>query len=430
MRLLLLLLFLSELVYATLYEGIIVDKITQKPIHNATITAKHHVVKSDLNGKFQIDNDKESLSFRALGYKRLSSSMHNINIIELEPIQVKSLYLSYWALDSAKYRREILALAKKTEINSIVLDIKNSYGDVAFRGTSDMAKKSGAYKRRTLKDVDRFITKLKALDLYLIARVVLFKDNYFAKTYPHDALQKANGEIWKNSEGMSWANPYSNRAHRYNLEISKDIAKKGFDEIQFDYVRFPAYKDINFSHQHTQKKRVNTIISFLKKARKALTPYNVFISIDTYGYACWHEGDTGIGHELSKLAPYTDYISPMLYPSSFHVGVLGLPKPLENPYKVIYDSIVHSSKRSNIDPIQFRPWLQAFRDYAFDKRAFKEEEIRAQIEASQAANTSGWMLWNPLSKYTTSGLLQDTLYKVSLKEKKLDAMTDLEKEKL
>ena len=153
-------LFLSSLSF--LHSAQVLNSISQEPIANATIRANTQSYTSNEHGQFTLEG-KQDLQIRALGYKRLNIQSDNDTTIHLEPFTPKALYLSYWALSSPKYRRNILSLIHETEINTLVLDVKNSYGDIAFRGTSALAKKAGAYKKRTLKDIDSFMKTLKEM---------------------------------------------------------------------------------------------------------------------------------------------------------------------------------------------------------------------------------------------------------------------------
>jgi hypothetical protein len=191
---------------------------------------------------------------------------------------------------------------------------------------------------------------------------------------------------------------------RYNIDLAVDSAKAGFDEIQFDYVRFPDAKGVEFSQPNTEDSRSKTITAFLSDAREKLIPYNVFLAADVFGYICWNKGDTGIGQRINDLMAPLDYISPMLYPSGFMYGIPNYRNPMEHPYEIVRFSLDRAKERTGLDPIRFRPWLQAFADYAFDKRQFTEKEIQAQITAAQSFGADGWLLWNPRNVYSAEAI--------------------------
>jgi hypothetical protein len=150
---------------------------------------------------------------------------------------------------------------------------------------------------------------------------------------------------------------------------------------------------------NTQANRVAAITGFLAAARKRLTPYNVFIAADVFGYVAWNENDTSIGQDLEEIIGVVDYLSLMLYPSGYRYGIPGYTDPVQHPYEIVYRTLRRAIDRTGVSPLRFRPWLQAFRDYAFDRRPFDADEIGAQVRAAEQAGSDGWMLWNPHNVY-------------------------------
>ena len=190
----------------------------------------------------------------------------------------------------------------------------------------------------------------------------------------------------------------------YNIGIAIEAAKAGFDEIQFDYVRLPDTTGLAYEMPSTEQNREAAIDGFLGEARKELTPFNVFLAADVFGYVCWNPDDTKIGQKLEHLGGIVDYLSPMLYPSSFQFGIPNYRNPIEHPYQIVRLSLEHASQRSRLAPVRFRPWLQAFRDYAFGGRPFTAAEIKMQIQGAEDFGASGWMLWNPHNQYSAVDL--------------------------
>ena len=213
-----------------------------------------------------------------------------------------------------------------------------------------------------------------------------------------------NGRVFKDHEGLSWCDPFLPEVRNYNIDLAVDAAKAGFDEIQFDYVRFPDAKGVQFSQPSTVESRPKAITGFLTQARDRLVPYNVFLAADVFGYICWNNGDTGIGQQINDLAGPLDYISPMLYPSGFLHGIPNYRDPVQHPYEIVRLSLARAQERTKLDPLRFRPWLQAFADYAFDKRQFGEQQIKAQIKAAQSFGSDGWLLWNPKNIYSAESI--------------------------
>ena len=201
-----------------------------------------------------------------------------------------------------------------------------------------------------------------------------------------------------------WVDPSRKEVWDYNINIAEEAARYGFDEIQFDYVRFPDTKGLVFSVQNTEEQRVRAIAGFLTEARKRLSQYNVFVTADIFGYVFWNLNDTMIGQRLEDIAAVIEYMCPMLYPSGFQFGIPGYRNPVAHPHEIVYLTLQHARERTRVPSVRFRPWLQAFRDYAFDRRPFTGKEIRDQIDAAEKFGSHGWMLWNPRNVYSDEGL--------------------------
>ena len=165
-------------------------------------------------------------------------------------------------------------------------------------------------------------------------------------------------------------------------------------------------KGLRFSKPSTEANRTQAITGFLALAQKTLNGYGVPVSADNFGYVSWNKDDTGIGQTLADIGPVVDYMSPMLYPSGFRFGIPGVRNPLNNPYQIVYASLEKAKERTNFSGLTFRPWLQAFTDYAFDHRAFGKAQIKAQIKAAQDAGSQGWLLWDPRNRYPTQALAE------------------------
>jgi hypothetical protein len=395
------LLLLPAFLFATT-SGILVDQNTNLPIASAKVFDSKNEVLSDKNGRFSINSSESSLHVKAYGYRPYAFNNTPINQKHLlSPIHVEALYLSFWgaSIDS-KTLKKILKIADEKKINAIVVDIKNEQGWTSYKTDYTPANNLGAWDHRTIKNIDEFIALMRAKKIYTIARLPVFKDELQATHFPQFAIREKNGQIYRSKESMAWINPYKAGSYYYILSLAADAAKHGFDEINFDYVRFPADLTLNYGRVHNEQSRVNAIADFIRTAQIKLRPYGTFISVDTYGMVCWVDDDTNIGHTVTSLAKYADYLAPMLYPSGFASGSDGFANPAAHPYEIIRDSIKNIHNR--IEPKRIRPWLQAFKDYAFDRRNYKKEQIQAQIKASNDVNTSGWMFWNPSSKYEES----------------------------
>ena len=325
-------------------------------------------------------------------------------VARLQPLTVRALYLTYYGVGDPGLRQNVVNLAAKTEVNAVVIDIKGDRGRLTYRSNVPLAKAIGANDEPTIPNVDELLAILKQRGIYTIARIVVFKDSLLALGRPALAVRKPDGSVFRDREGLAWTNPYSHDVWNYNIGIAVEAAKAGFDEIQFDYVRLPDATGLAYEMPWTEQNRVAAIDGFLTEARKALTPFNVFLAADVFGYICWNPGDTKIGQKLERLAGIVDYLSPMLYPSSFQFGIPGYRNPVEHPYEIVRLSLEHARQRTHLPPVRFRPWLQAFRDYAFGGRPFTAGEIKAQIKAAEDFGANGWMLWNPHNQYSAADL--------------------------
>ncbi len=401
---------LQSLLFAS-FQGIIVDKKTHQPINKATISDSKRGVKSDENGSFHIKSKENKYHIKAYGYRPHSFSVDaNSTTIMVEPIKVKALYLTFWGANIySKTTKRILKIIEETEVNAIVVDVKNEYGSTSYRTKVKQANSYGAYKNRTIGNMKNFMSVMKSKNIYMIARIVVFKDELQASNNEDYAIKKADGTIWRNHDDMAWVDPFDKRSHKYTIAIAEDAAKMGFDEINFDYIRFPAKAGLKLSKKNTQKNRIKAIENFLKLSQKKLRRYGVFISVDTYGNICWEKGDTGIGQKISSLKKYSDYLSPMLYPSGFASGSFYFENPSEHPHAVIYRSI--KNIKDLIEPQRVRPWLQYFKDYAHTRKHYRKFEINEQIRATEDVNTSGWMMWSPSSKYHVNYFLDSNTTK-------------------
>jgi hypothetical protein len=393
---------------AAAFSGTVIDGSTHRPVEDALVTLNGKVVKTDSNGGFNIEGSRDSIGFRAYGYMRQSVPASEFRDgpreVTLTPFQPKALYLSFYGIGSSKLREAALDLVDKTELNAVVIDVKGDRGRIAFQSAVPLVAKVGAQELITIRDAKALLERLHRNHVYAIARIVVFKDDPLATARPDLAVKRSNGAIFKDRERLAWTDPSRKEVWDYNIAIALEAAKLGFDEIQFDYVRFPDSPGLIFSVPNKMPNRLAAISGFLAEARRQLMPYNVFVAADVFGYVMWNLDDTHIGQRLEELSPVVDYISPMLYPSCFQFGIPGYRIPVAHPYEIVFLSLQNARERTGIPSIRFRPWLQAFRDYAFDHRQFAHEEIRAQISAAEKFGSDGWMLWNPRNTYTAEGL--------------------------
>lgn len=387
---------------AAVYTGRVLDASTAAPIADAIVTLGNHVATTNREGSFHISGSGTAIGFRAYGYLAKWAPVDNFNSgardIRLAPFRPKALYLSSFGIANRKLRESALSQIATRGLSAVVIDIKSDRGLISYKTSVALARQIGA-ESNSISDPKVLLARLHQRHLYVIARIIVFKDDRLATARPALAVKRAGGAVYRDREHCAWTDPFNKQVWDYNIAVAVEAASLGFDEIQFDYVRFPDDPGLVFPMPNTMANRIGAIVGFLTQARKQLIPYNVFLAVDIFGYVMWNRDDTHIGQRLQELSTAVDYISPMLYPSCFQAGVPGYRVPVGHPYQVIFDSLHNGSERAGIAPIRFRPWLQAFRDYAFDRRLYRVTEINAQIQAAENFGADGWMLWNPRNIY-------------------------------
>lgn len=392
---------------AAALDGRVVDASSGLPIAGATVIAGADSTLSGNDGGFHLPAAGGQVSARAIGYSRATATASGqeaaVTTLRLFPLRPKALYLSAYGIGNQGLRDAALHLLATTELNALVIDLKGDTGMVPYPSQVPQAALCGARVVTTVRDMAALAAQLRRDGIYLIARIVAFKDDRLASAHPEWSVKNADGEMFRDREQQAWIDPFQRDAWAYLLDLAQEAAAMGFDEIQFDYVRFPDTRGLRFAQPNTEANRVVAITGFLQAARQRLAPYNAFLAADLFGYTAWNSGDTEIGQDLPAIAKVVDYISPMLYPSGYQFGIPGVPDPMQEPALIVQRTLQRAMARTGGNGLRFRPWLQAFRDYAFDHRPFDADEIRAQIDAAESAGTDGWMLWNPRNSYSADG---------------------------
>jgi len=387
----------------------VVDGTTHDRILDAIITVGASTIRPDAQGLFTLDAEAAAVvRARAPGYLRASVPVDTLRgpdaEIRLMPFRPKALYLSVYGIGDKRLRTAALKLLDTTELNALVIDLKGDRGLIPYRSKLALAADVGAQRVITIQDLPGLVKDLRSRGIYTIARIVVFKDDLLATARPGLAVRRRDGSIFHDREGFAWTNPFSSDAWNYNISVAVEAATAGFDEIQFDYARLPDATGLVYDLPWTEQNREAAIDGFFNEARKALTPFNVFLAADVFGYVCWNLDDTKIGQKLEHLAEIVDYVSPMLYPSSFQYGIPGCRNPVQHPDEIVRRSLERAGERTHLPAVRFRPWLQAFRDYAFGGRPFTAGEVRSQINAAEEFGADGWMLWNPHNEYSAADL--------------------------
>lgn len=328
-------------------------------------------------------------------------------VLPAESEGVRGIYIS-GPVAGDPYMEKLLTLIDETELNAVVIDVKNDEGKLTYRPNAGTALEIGACVRY-VEDMPALVAELKEHNVYTIARVVAFKDPVLAKARPELALRYQNGSPVKEGGGAAWVNPCSPVVWDYLEEVSLGAADIGFDEIQFDYVRFPTGKSMDQTDYGVSGEVVRTdvIAEFLEQVTNTLHEKNVRVSADVFGTVITNRTDGAlIGQDYARLAEIVDYICPMVYPSHYASGAFGLEVPDREPYHTVL-SALSGSRRALSEQEGVRAWLQDFTAaWVTGHIDYGPEELRAQIQAVYDAGYTDWLLWNAKNTYTAEGLLK------------------------
>ena len=265
---------------------------------------------------------------------------------EEERVKVKGIYVT-GAMAGTSGMDDLIALVDRTELNTMVIDVKNDDGRVVYEMDTPMVSEIGSSKK-LVSDMPGLIQKCKEHDIYLIARIVAFKDPFLAENRTDLALHDESGNLFRDSSGLAWVNPYKEEVWEYLLEIAEEAVAIGFDEIQFDYIRFATdsgMKNVDFGPEAEEKSREAVITEFVEYASERLHSQGIPVSADVYGIVIDSELDASlVGQNYYEMSKYLDYISPMVYPSHYGPGNLGLAVPDAQPYETIYRSMSASRR--------------------------------------------------------------------------------------
>ncbi|MBX9906635.1 putative glycoside hydrolase [Patescibacteria group bacterium] len=361
------------------------------------------------------------------------------------PSAVKTIYMTSCVVGTPSFRKDLVDLIDRTEINSVIIDIKDYSGEISFPAQSEILAPAWAASKCGTSDMKAFIASLHEKDIYVIGRISVFQDPLQTKMRPDLAVKKASdGSVWKDGKGLSFVDVSAKDHWEYILTLATDSYNIGFDELNFDYVRFPTdgnMKDIAFTHTGAKSKpeALELFFAYLHSelskperfasvrhentGRENPIPYT---SADLFGMTTSNTDDLSIGQVLERALPYFDFIAPMVYPSHYPKTFIGLADPNSDPYKVIQyamsegvrrtiasTTMVDGFKHERIgtstpalyskpvyDKQKLRPWLQDF-DYGGD---YGPAEVRAQIQATYDTGLTSWMLWAPSNRYTEGAL--------------------------
>ena len=331
-----------------------------------------------------------------------SIEMNNNFIKSKTPKQkVKALYITAYSAGLDSKIDSIINLIENTELNAVVIDIKDYTGYVLYDSEIILVNELNLEKN-LLGDIESIVKKFHEKNIYVIARQTVFQDPILAEKKNEWAIKNLNNGIWRDYKGLAWVDPSKEEVWQYNIEIAREVSKFGFDEINFDYVRFPS--DGNMSQTKYEKENLdkNEVMSdFFSYLDKNLRKYPVWISVDFFGFVMERKDGMNIGQTLFGAMDKVDFICPMMYPSHYPIGHLGLSNPADYPYLVIDNGMKKALEYfENSNRTEVRPWIQAFNIGAM----YNASKIRAQIDAIENYDNNGFMLWNAMNRYTDAGL--------------------------
>ena len=316
------------------------------------------------------------------------------------PTVVRALYVNRWAAQSKKKMAKLVAIADTTEINALVVDMKDEFGLNYATKNPEFAKNAGNSAKA---NVVALLDTLKAHKIFPIARIVVFKDSVTARVHPEWTIRKADGSVWRDKKGLAWVNPYHHELWDYNIGVAEELVKLGFGEIQFDYIRFPEpYPSLPKQVFPDSKdiSKPDALAAYLKEAKTRLNKLGARSTADIFGLVTTVQGPLEVGQDWEKLAPHTDVLLPMVYPSHYPHGSFGINSPNAEPYQVITTAIKRARERDEKLGIKqeehVRPWLQAF---TLGKPVYGAEQLRAEKKAVYDSGYDGWVMWNPGSSY-------------------------------
>ena len=332
-----------------------------------------------------------------------------------EAVKVRGIYISGPMAGSTELFQNILDSAAGTEINTVVIDFKDDQGRITCPVDSPVASEIGAC-RPYVQDMKELIASLKERGLYVIARVVAFRDPWLAEKKPEWSLHLADGSLYRDRQGMAWVDPYRKEVWDYLVEVGTEAKETGFDEVQFDYIRFSTegtMRDVVFDEAVTGgRSKTDVITEFVKYAYENLASQGLFVSADVFGTIIGSDIDAqAVGQVYTEMAKHLDYICPMIYPSHYGPGNFGL----EHPDTMPYETVLEALKKSQMVMDQaaeadghvssqaiVRPWLQDFTaSYLGEGNyiPYGYNEVQRQIQAVKDAGYDEWMLWSAANRY-------------------------------
>lgn len=387
--------------------GVITDE-NGTPVAGAVVSVGEATATTAADGAYRLPGvpEKGTIIVRRTGFKDATGELDKSLRFDAKLVdnRIKAIYVSAQIGASDELWAEKLQIAETTEINAIVLDLKDSTGHVFYNTNVPMAATIGAKDPKL--DVQKRLKEMKDRGIYSIARIVCFEDPLLANARSDLAIHDSTtGGLWTTWNGLAWVNAHQREVWQYNIDLAVEAAKLGFDEVQLDYIRFPSdglLENADYGDQYANETRLEAITGFLGQMQSAMKPTGSLLAVDIFGLTMWDDGDGGIGQNFAAIAPLVDIVCPMIYPSHFYPGDLGLDIPNNHPYEVIYSSLTNGAAKVPDAAYKLRPWLQ---DFSYGEGIdYGDAEVAAQIKAANDFGGNGWMLWSPSNEYHVGAL--------------------------
>ena len=330
------------------------------------------------------------------------------SVREKAPAQIRGIYLNAYGAGSRARLAKLLALADTTELNTFVVDVKDEKG-IHYRSALALPTELALQGEQTLGNLRAFVDTLHAHGLHAIARIVVFKDPILSKAKPDWSIRTPDGELWLDKAGNTWVSAWDPAVWDYNIAIAEEAARAGFDEVQFDYVRFPEpYPSLPEQvHTHANGTRTQAIVAFLQRARARLHPLGAIVAADVFGLSPNDGRDINIGQQWEDVLASADHVLPMVYPSHYlPTHLKGVPTPNRMPYETVFTSVgigmvrIKRLRALGVRTARVIPWLQAFSAPWVDREyEYGAEQADAQIRAVYDVGLEDWIFWHPGSRY-------------------------------
>ncbi|WFD10448.1 putative glycoside hydrolase [Tepidibacter hydrothermalis] len=377
------------------------------------------------NIKFVNDNNEEKtgwVSSEFLTQNKQDLLSDNLNGVDLSNYpktyeyennkrqKVKGIYVTINSIVGNNLDR-LIKLCNESEINAFVVDVKDDYGHMLFKTDASEKFAPKANEKAVSKEkMSELIKKLNENNIYLIARIVTFKDPIYTEYYPERAIiNKETASTFVSKDGLRWASAHDRKLWEYDVSVAKEAAQIGFNEIQFDYVRFPASNGgkldskLDYRNNDGDTSKAQTVQSFLKYAKENISPENVYVSADIFGLVGSVPNDMGLGQYWEAVSGVVDYVCPMMYPSHYGNSVYGIDIHDAHPYETVFQSAKDSVKRNTrVDnPATIRPWIQDFTaSWVKGHIKYDEPQVREQIKALNDNGIDEYILWNAGNRYS------------------------------